>query len=241
MPKTNLTKNIEAKNREEVEVKDTSTSKVINSDEIAKLNEELAKRDKEIADLKNMMLAFMASQSKNNDDSEEEDGYVYINNNSVGPVNFVLDSEGKSAYYIEAGIQGRPVSKEDMGLALKVGTMRKLFEIGVLEFVDKKNYKKYGIVQTFDLSEENILNMLSPENIASNYPKLEQLIRVKKERTLEHELCYKALDLVDRGLLPRNEESPTILYLNKLFCANKTTTFMNLLSGLEFKKGDWKK
>lgn len=241
MPKTNLTKNIEAKNSEEVEVKDTSTSKVINSDEIAKLNEELAKRDKEIADLKNMMLAFMASQSKNNDDSEEEDGYVYINNNSVGPVNFVLDSEGKSAYYIEAGIQGRPVSKEDMGLALKVGTMRKLFEIGVLEFVDKKNYKKYGIVQTFDLSEENILNMLSPENIASNYPKLEQLIRVKKERTLEHELCYKALDLVDRGLLPRNEESPTILYLNKLFCANKTTTFMNLLSGLEFKKGDWKK
>ena len=241
MPKTNLTKNIEAKNSEEVEVKDTSTSKVINSDEIAKLNEELAKRDKEIADLKNMMLAFMASQSKNNDDSEEEDGYVYINNNSGGPVNFVLDSEGKSAYYIEAGIQGRPVSKEDMGLALKVGTMRKLFEIGVLEFVDKKNYKKYGIVQTFDLSEENILNMLSPENIASNYPKLEQLIRVKKERTLEHELCYKALDLVDRGLLPRNEESPTILYLNKLFCANKTTTFMNLLSGLEFKKGDWKK
>ena len=106
MPKTNLTKNIEAKNSEEVEVKDTSTSKVINSDEIAKLNEELAKRDKEIADLKNMMLAFMASQSKNNDDSEEEDGYVYINNNSVGPVNFVLDSEGKSAYYIEAGIQG---------------------------------------------------------------------------------------------------------------------------------------
>ena len=119
--------------------------------------------------------------------------------------------------------------------------MRKLFEIGVLEFVDKKNYKKYGIVQTFDLSEDNVKDMLSPENIASNYQKLEQFIRVKKERTLEHELCYKALDLVDRGLLPRNEESPTIIYLNRLFCANKTTTFMNLLSGLEFKKGDWKK
>lgn len=243
MPKTNLAKSNEnKKDNEEVEVKKTSTFENKSSvDEFAKLQEELAKRDKEIETLKSMMLTLMASQTKSNDNDEEEDGYVYVNNNSVGPVNFVLDSEGKSAYYIEAGIQGRPVSKEDMGLALKVGTMRKLFEIGVLEFVDKKNYKKYGIVQTFDLSEDNVKDMLSPENIASNYQKLEQLIRVKKERTLEHELCYKALDLVDRGLLPRNEESPTIIYLNRLFCANKTTTFMNLLSGLEFKKGDWKK
>lgn len=243
MPKTNLAKSNEnKKDNEEVEVFLTSTSENKSSvDEFARLQEELAKRDKEIETLKSMMLTFMASQTKSNDNDEEEDGYVYVNNNSVGPVNFVLDSEGKSAYYIEAGIQGRPVSKEDMGLALKVGTMRKLFEIGVLEFVDKKNYKKYGIVQTFDLSEDNVKDMLSPENIASNYQKLEQFIRVKKERTLEHELCYKALDLVDRGLLPRNEESPTIIYLNRLFCANKTTTFMNLLSGLEFKKGDWKK
>ena len=243
MPKTNLTKNNNEIKNTEVEVVENSTSqnKENKVEEISKLNEELAKRDKEIADLKSMMLAFMAAQTKQKDDDEEEDGYVYINNNSVGPVNFVLDSEGKSAYYIEAGIQGRPVSKEDMGLALKVGTMRKLFEIGVLEFVDKKNYKKYGIVQTFDLSEKNVIDMLSPNNIPTNYPKLEQLIRVRKERTLEHELCYKALDLVDRGLLPRNEESPTIIYLNRLFCANKTTTFMNLLSGLEFKKGDWKK
>ena len=243
MPKTNLTKNNNEIKNTEVEFVENSTSqnKENKVEEISKLNEELAKRDKEIADLKSMMLAFMAAQTKQKDDDEEEDGYVYINNNSVGPVNFVLDSEGKSAYYIEAGIQGRPVSKEDMGLALKVGTMRKLFEIGVLEFVDKKNYKKYGIVQTFDLSEKNVIDMLSPNNIPTNYPKLEQLIRVRKERTLEHELCYKALDLVDRGLLPRNEESPTIIYLNRLFCANKTTTFMNLLSGLEFKKGDWKK
>lgn len=243
MPKTNLTKNNNEIKNTEVEVVENSTSqnKENKVEEISRLNEELAKRDKEIADLKSMMLAFMAAQTKQKDDDEEEDGYVYINNNSVGPVNFVLDSEGKSAYYIEAGIQGRPVSKEDMGLALKVGTMRKLFEIGVLEFVDKKNYKKYGIVQTFDLSEKNVIDMLSPNNIPTNYPKLEQLIRVRKERTLEHELCYKALDLVDRGLLPRNEESPTIIYLNRLFCANKTTTFMNLLSGLEFKKGDWKK
>ena len=243
MPKTNLAKSNEnKKDNEEVEVKKTSTSENKSSvDEFAKLQEELAKRDKEIETLKSMMLTFMASQTKSNDNDEEEDGYVYVNNNSVGPVNFVLDSEGKSAYYIEAGIQGRPVSKEDMGLALKVGTMRKLFEIGVLEFVEKKNYKKYGIVQTFDLSEDNVKNILSPENIPNNYQKLEQLIRVRKERTLEHELCYKALDLVDRGLLPRNEESPTIIYLNRLFCANKTVSFTDLLSGLEFKKGDWKK
>ena len=152
----------------------------------------------------------------------------------------MLDSEGKSAYYIEAGIQGRPISKEDIALALKIGTMRKLFELGVLEFVDKKNYKKFGIVQLFDLSEKHVIELLSPGNIAQNYSSLENLIKTRKERTLEHELCYKALDLVDKGLLPRNEESQTIIYLNKLFCSNRTTTFLNLLSGLEFKRGDWK-
>lgn len=240
MPKTSLAKNVETKKEKEVAANVGSTSDSINVDELTKVKEELAKRDKEIEDLKNMMLAFMANQQKPVD-TDEEEGYVYINNNSVGPVNFVLDTEGKSSYYIEAGIQGRPVSKEDMGLALKVGTMRKLFEIGVLEFVDKKNYKKFGIVQSFDLSEDHVKEILSPDNIAKNYPELEQLIKKRKERTLEHELCYKALDLVDRGLLPRAEESPTMIYLNRLFCSNRTTSFIDLLSGLPFKKGDWKK
>lgn len=234
MPKTNLTKGVE----EKVEEKVSSTPQDTTKNQIEILNAELAKRDKEIEDLKNLMLTFMAGQGKNKDDDDDE--YVYINNNSVGKVNFVLDSEGKSAYYIEAGIQGRPISKEDIALALKIGTMRKLFELGVLEFVDKKNYKKFGIVQLFDLSEKHVIELLSPENIAQNYSSLENLIKTRKERTLEHELCYKALDLVDRGLLPRNEESQTIIYLNKLFCSNRTTTFLNLLSGLEFKRGDWK-
>lgn len=234
MPKTNLTKGVE----EKVEEKVSSTPQNTTKDQIEILNAELAKRDKEIEDLKNLMLTFMAGQGKNKDDDDDE--YVYINNNSVGKVNFVLDSEGKSAYYIEAGIQGRPISKEDIALALKIGTMRKLFELGVLEFVDKKNYKKFGIVQLFDLSEKHVIELLSPENIAQNYSSLENLIKTRKERTLEHELCYKALDLVDKGLLPRNEESQTIIYLNKLFCSNRTTTFLNLLSGLEFKRGDWK-
>lgn len=234
MPKTNLTKGVE----EKIEEKVSSTPQDTTKDQIEILNAELAKRDKEIEDLKNLMLTFMAGQGKNKDDDDDE--YVYINNNSVGKVNFVLDSEGKSAYYIEAGIQGRPISKEDVALALKIGTMRKLFELGVLEFVDKKNYKKFGIVQLFDLSEKHVIELLSPENIAQNYSSLENLIKTRKERTLEHELCYKALDLVDKGLLPRNEESQTIIYLNKLFCSNRTTTFLNLLSGLEFKRGDWK-
>lgn len=234
MPKTNLTKGVE----EKVEEKVSSTPQDTTKDQIEILNAELAKRDKEIEDLKNLMLTFMAGQGKNKDDDDDE--YVYINNNSVGKVNFVLDSEGKSAYYIEAGIQGRPISKEDIALALKIGTMRKLFELGVLEFVDKKNYKKFGIVQLFDLSEKHVIELLSPGNIAQNYSSLENLIKTRKERTLEHELCYKALDLVDKGLLPRNEESQTIIYLNKLFCSNRTTTFLNLLSGLEFKRGDWK-
>ena len=234
MPKTNLTKGVE----EKVEEKVSSTPQDTTKDQIEILNAELAKRDKEIEDLKNLMLTFMAGQGKNKDDDDDE--YVYINNNSVGKVNFVLDSEGKSAYYIEAGIQGRPISKEDIALALKIGTMRKLFELGVLEFVDKNNYKKFGIVQLFDLSEKHVIELLSPGNIAQNYSSLENLIKTRKERTLEHELCYKALDLVDKGLLPRNEESQTIIYLNKLFCSNRTTTFLNLLSGLEFKRGDWK-
>ncbi len=234
MPKTNLSKTV---------VAEKTTTTTDNNESVEKLHEELAKRDKEIAELKSMMLSFMANQqgsNANNTNVDQEEGYIYVNNNSVGPVNFVLDTQGKSSYYIEAGIQGRPISKEDIALALKVGTMRKLFELGVLEFVDEKNYKKFGIIKTFDLSEKHVADILSPDNIASNYKDLEQLIRVKKERTLEHELCYKALDLVERGILPRAEESATNIYLNRLFCSGRTTNFNNLLSGLQYKRGSWK-
>lgn len=241
MPKTNLTKSVETKATKTVK---ETVAPVSNEDnKVELLNAELAKRDKEIAELKSLMLSLMANNGNGNKDVEKEetdDGYIYINNHSVGKINFVLDSEGKSQYYIEAGIQGRPISKEDMALALKIGTMRKLFELGVIEFCDEKNYKKYGIIKNFDLSEKNVIDLLCPEHIAQNYPMLEQLIKVRKERTLEHELCYKALDLVEQGKLPRNDESPTIIYLNKLFCSNRTTTFPALLSGLQFKRGDWK-
>lgn len=237
MPKTNLTRTA----GETEKVSPAPENKESTISEVKVLNEELAKRDKEIADLKAMMMTLMAAQGNaTNNVSSEDEGYIYINNNSVGPINFVLDSQGKSQYYIEAGIEGRPVSKEDMALALKVGTMRKLFELGVLEFVDERNYKKFGIIKIFDLSTKNVEDMLNAENIAKNYSTLEQLIKVRKERTLEHELCYKALDLVEKGILPRNEESATIIYLNRLFCSNRTTNFTNLLSGLQYKRGDWK-
>lgn len=231
MPKTNLSKAVET------DEKSVSTT---DNNEVEILNEELAKRDKEIAELKSMMLSLMANQTNSNNTSNDDTdtGYVYVNNNSVGPVNFVLDTQGRSSYYIEEEIQGRPISREDIALALKVGTMRKLFELDVLEFVDEKNYKKFGVIKSFDLSEKNVAEMLSPENIASNYKELEQ--RIKKDRTLEHELCYKALDLVDKGILPRNDESATIIYLNRLFCSGRTVSFVDLLSGLRYKKGDWK-
>lgn len=231
MPKTNLSKAVET------DEKSVSTT---DNNEVKILNEELAKRDKEIAELKSMMLSLMANQNnmENTKSNDTDTGYVYVNNNSVGPVNFVLDTQGRNSYYIEEEIKGRPISREDIASALKVGTMRKLFELDVLEFVDEKDYRKFGVIKNFDLSDENVAKMLSPENIANNYKELEQ--RIKKDRTLEHELCYKALDLVDRGILPRSDESATIIYLNRLFCSGRTVSFTDLLSGLKYKKGDWK-
>lgn len=233
MPKTSLSSKLE-ETKENKEVKEVTENK--------DLQAELDKRDKEIAELKAMMMSLMANQisstSNTSGEKKEDNGYIYIKNNSVGKVNFVLDSQGNSQYYIDAGDAHRPIGKEDMNLALKVNSMRKLFEFGILEFENEQDYKIYGIVKIFDLSTESVLELLRPENIASNQKRIENLI--KSYRVIEHELCYKALDLMEQGLLPREEESITYIILDRLFCAGKTVALKDLRSSLVYKRGDWK-
>ena len=55
---------------------------------------------------------------------------------------------------------------------------------------------------------------------------------------LQHELCYKALDLVSRGKLPMEETNTINVTLNKIFCSKVTVSFNDLLANLPLKRGE---
>ena len=116
--------------------------------------------------------------------------------------------------------------------------MRKLFEYGILDFEDERFYKIYGINKKFDMSEENVLKMFSTENISKTASQLTEMFKKDEASALQHELCYKALDLVSRGKLPMEETSTVNVTLNKIFCSKVSVQFNDLLSNLPHKRGE---
>ena len=55
---------------------------------------------------------------------------------------------------------------------------------------------------------------------------------------LQHELCYKALDLTANGQLPMEETNTINVTLNKIFCSKVNVSFNDLLANLPIKKGE---
>ena len=82
------------------------------------------------------------------------------------------------------------------------------------------------------MSEENVLDMFSVEKISKTASQLIEMFKRDEASALQHELCYKALDLVSRGKLPVEETNTINVTLNKIFCSKVTVSFNNLLAHL---------
>ena len=163
---------------------------------------------------------------------------VYITNNSVGQQILSIDRLGQTSILIKPSEKNRPVERDYIKQSMQLIQMRKLFEYGILEFEDEKFYKIYGIERKFDMSEENVLNMFSVENISKTASKLNEMFKKDEASALQHELCYKALDLVSKGKLPMEETNTINVTLNKIFCSKVTVSFNDLLANLPFKRGE---
>lgn len=218
------------------------------NDEVKELKEMLAQKNKETDDLKDMirqlseivkMTQVNANQpATSNTDGDEIAGLVYINNNSIGKQIFSTDKMGQNAIKIMPSEKHRPIERDYIKLAMNLPQMRKLFEYGILEFEDERFYKIYGINKKFDMSEENVLKMFSTEEISKTASKLTEMFKKDEASALQHELCYKALDLVSKGKLPMEETSTINVTLNKIFCSKVTVQFNDLLSNLPFKRDE---
>lgn len=217
------------------------------NDEVKELKEMLAQKDKETEELKDMVRQLgeiikmtQANVSQPTTSKSEEDiaDLVYINNNSIGKQLFSTDKLGENSIKIMPDETHRPIERDYVKLAMNLPQMRKLFEYGILEFEDERFYKIYGINKKFDMSEENVLKMFSAENINKTASQLTELFKKGEASALQHELCYKALDLVSKGKLPMEETSTINVTLNKIFCSRVSVQFNDLLSNLPFKRGE---
>ena len=88
------------------------------------------------------------------------------------------------------------------------------------------------------MSEENVIDMFSTEKINKTASMLTEMFRKDEASALQHELCYKALDLVSKGILPMEETNTINVTLNKIFCSKVSVQFNDLLSNLPIKRGE---
>lgn len=219
------------------------------NNEVKELKEMLAQKDKETDELKNMIrqlseivkaTSLANAQATTESSKEDKDlaDLVYIENNSVGKQILATDKLGQNSIEIQPAETHRPVERDYIKLAMNIPQMRKLFEYGILTFEDDRYYKIYGITKKFDMSEENVLDMFSIEKISKTSSKLNDMFKKEETSALQHELCYKALDLVSQGKLPMEETNTINVTLNKIFCSKVSVNFNDLLANLPIKKGE---
>lgn len=217
-----------------------------NDNEVKELKEMLAQKDKETDELKNMIkqLSEIVKMTQTNnvkptkDDVDEIADLVYITNNSIGKQIISTDKLGQNSIVIKPSEKNRPIERDYIKQAMNIIQMRRLFEYGILEFEDERYYKIYGITRKFDMSEENVLDMFSIEKISKTASQLTDMFKKDDASALQHELCYKALDLVSRGMLPMEETNTINVTLNKIFCSKVTVSFNDLLANLPLKRGE---
>lgn len=218
-----------------------------NNNEVKELKEMLAQKDKETDELKEMikqlseivkMTQVNAVQAPAKDELDDIADLVYITNNSVGEQIITTDRLGQNSIVIKPDEKHRPVERDYIKQAMNLLQMRKLFEYGILEFEDERYYKIYGITKKFDMSEKNVLDMFSVEKISQTAAQLTEMFKRDEASALQHELCYKALDLVSKGKLPMEETNTINVTLNRIFCGRVTVTFNDLLANLPLKRGE---
>ena len=224
-----------------------SKQEAAQKDEVKELKEMLAQKDKETDELKDMikqlgeivkMTQTANQQSSNKDDIDDIADLVYITNNSIGKQIISTDRLGQNSIVIKPAEKNRPIERDYIKQAMNIVQMRKLFEYGILEFEDERYYKIYGITRKFDMSEKNVLDMFSVEKISKTASQLIEMFKKDDASALQHELCYKALDLISKGELPMEETNTINVTLNKIFCSKVTVSFNDLLANLPLKRGE---
>lgn len=217
------------------------------NNEVKELKEMLEQKNKETEDLKQMIqqlseIVKMSTQAAQNTSTpqnrDEISDLVYITNNSVGRQILSIDRLGQTSILIKPSEKNRPVERDYIKQSMQLIQMRRLFEYGILQFEDEKFYRIYGIERKFDMSEDKVLDMFSVEKISATASSLKNLFKKEDASGLQHELCYKALDLVSRGLLPMEETNTINVTLNKIFCSDVNVSFNDLLSNLPIKRGE---
>lgn len=224
-----------------------SKSEATQNNEVKELKEMLEQKNKETEDLKDMIrqLSEIVKMTQANQvqpatskiDDEILD-LIYINNNSIGKQILSTDRLGQNSIQIKPSEHHRPIERDYVKQAMNIPQMRKLFEYGILAFEDERYYKIYGITKKFDMSEQSVLEMFSVERISKTASSLTDMFKKDDASALQHELCYKALDLVAKGQLPMEETNTINVTLNKIFCSKVSVSFNDLLANLPIKRGE---
>lgn len=223
---SNLSKN-EKNNVEKEEItKETSEKDSI----IEQLKKDNKEKDDEINELKNSFndlkekldLLLMAGNMQNkNFNLESEDILVGFRGVYGGALS---NKDGSLQYKFEAN-EEKYIDSEDLKILFKesgIKNNKKLFEDDMFYFVDEKNYSKFKIKKRVDLSKENILNLLTMDDVNDTIIELNKMTNNKIDFNVMHVFQYQVARLIidkDSKLKEWKYENRTTLerYINQKF------------------------
>jgi len=190
-PKTEKTKaikeSLEIDNSKELELEKIKL-------ELEKEKLEIEKQKAEIQLEMEKMKLFMATMQNNNQDNKEvEDEELEISCNMIYGIS--LESQNKDVQMSLKYNQNSIVLESDFKKLIRKVSIRKLFEDGIVYFVDESNYKKFGINNYNDISDKKLKEILK-ENISTITSKFNELTQNKKNINVLHSLLYRICRMI---------------------------------------------
>lgn len=156
-------------------------------------------KDKEIENLKQQMTLmqqmlnqFMSMQNTGSvQNSTNED--VVIGCRVLQGVGFSDQTIGDISFEFN---ELQTISNSDMKIYLRNANVKKLFEDGLCYFEDNKNYDVFNIRTHIDLSDENILRILSGEDINLIVRRLNDITNGLRNSNVVNCIVFRICDLI---------------------------------------------
>lgn len=172
--------------------------------EIESLKKSNQEKDEEIKNLKNdfndlkSKLDLILSSGgllshKSNEESEDiKVGYRGVYGGALA------NATGSLTYKFESN-EEKYIDSEDLKQLFKESGLRnnkKMFEDDIFYFVDEKNYSKFKIKKRVDLSKENILRILTLDDVNDTIIELNKMTNTKLDFNVLHAFQYQVARLI---------------------------------------------
>ncbi len=195
MANTKSAKTTKVENKEEK--KELEKKEVVNSSE----SEEINALKKQLEEMQKAMMAMMANNiATQNSVANSDEDEVVIGCRVLQGIGWGNPKDTAGEIRLRFN-EEQVVSVSDMKKFFRNYSVKKLFIDGICYFKDKEDYAKFGIKNFVDLSNENLLNILTVGDTNTIVGKIAEITENKKNSNIVNCIIYRICDMIRKNQL----------------------------------------